>query len=75
MQVSKCNRKKIRQEVYFIKKYGLNSHLTKIEETRQHYLHHLLGKINYAYYINPKDTEMHEYYLYIKELLLSLNES
>ncbi len=74
MQVSKYTRKKIRQEVYFIKKYGLDSHLAKIEETRQHYLNHLLGKINYACYINPKDKEMHEYYLYIKDLLLSLNQ-
>lgn len=75
MQVAKFDRKKIRQEVYYIKKYGLDSHLTKLGETRQHYLNHLLGKINYAHYINPKDAEISEYYLYVKELLLSLKKS
>ena len=75
MQVPKDDRKKIRQEVYFIKKYGLDSHLSKLGETRQNYLYHLLGKINYAHYINPKDKEMEEYYQYINELLLSLRES
>lgn len=70
MQVEKTERKKVRQEVYYIKKYGLDSHLSKVGETRQHYLNHLLGKINYACYINPKDVEMHEYYLFIRELLL-----
>lgn len=74
MQVSKTERKKIRQEVYYIKKYGLDSHLSAIGETRQNYLNHLLGKINYAHYVNPKDAEIHEYYLYIKELLLSNRE-
>lgn len=69
MQIAKTDRKKIRQEVYYIRKYGLDSHLLKTGEMRQHYLNHLLGKINYAHFINPKDTEMNEYYLFVRELL------
>lgn len=70
MQIAKADRKKIRQEVYYIKKYGLNSHLSRIEETRQNYLSHLLGKINYARYINPHDSQMQEYFMFVRELML-----
>ncbi|QNO17679.1 retron St85 family RNA-directed DNA polymerase [Caproicibacterium amylolyticum] len=76
MQVPKAQRKKIRQEVYYIKKYGLDSHLSHISETRENYLNHLLGKINFARYINPKDQEMQEYYETIKKILILFrNES
>ena len=70
MQIAKADRKKIRQEIYFIKKYGLNSHLSRIDETRQNYLSHLLGKINYARYINPHDSQMQEYFLFVRELMM-----
>lgn len=70
MQIQKAQRKKIRQEVYYIKKYGLESHLSHIGESRQNYLNHLLGKINYACYINPKDQELMQYYYFIHGLLM-----
>ncbi|MDE5763653.1 MAG: retron St85 family RNA-directed DNA polymerase, partial [Ruminococcus sp.] len=69
MQISKVERKKIRQEVYYIKKYGLESHLSHIKEKRAHYLQHLLGKINFALYINSKDKELKNYYDFILSLL------
>ena len=47
-------RKKIRQELYFIQKYGLKDHLNRIgyKETESHYLLSLLGRINYVLSIN-----------------------
>ena len=74
MQVSKEKRKKIRQELYYIKKYGLDSHIEHINETRQNYLRNLLGRINFAVFVNPNDTEMQEYFEYIKALLIKANE-
>ena len=68
MQLAKNKRKDIRQEVYYIKKFGLESHLDHINETRAHYLNHLLGKINFALFINPNDSEMNSYYESIKAL-------
>ena len=56
MQVSRELRKKIRQQVYYIQKYGLGSHLSKIEEARSHYIEHLIGQVNYMLYINPDDN-------------------
>lgn len=75
MQIAKADRKKIRQEVYFIRKYGLESHLTRLGETRQNYLRHLLGKINYARYINPHDTQMQEFFQFVRELMIQQKEN
>ena len=75
MQASKERRKKIRQEVYYIKKYGLESHLSHTKETRAHYLNNLLGRIGYVLYVNPKDNEMFGYYSYIMNLLMELKKS
>ena len=74
MQVSKEQRKSIRQQVYYIKKYGLNSHLEYIGETRQHYINHLMGQINFALFVNPKDEELKEYFELVKELLKDSRE-
>ena len=69
MQIPKEKRRKIRQQVYYIKKYGLESHLSHIGETRAHYLNHLIGIINFALFVNPKDLEMKGYFNYIVEVM------
>lgn len=69
MQVSKEQRKRIRQQVYFIKKYGLDSHLEHIGEERTNYLNHLLGQINFALFVNPEDSELKSAFETIRELL------
>ncbi len=69
MQISKEKRRDIRQQVYFIRKFGLESHLEYIGESRKHYLDHLLGQINFALFVNNKDLEMQEYFEFIKNLI------
>lgn len=69
MQAPKEVRKKIRQEVYYIDKFGIESHLQHINENRAHYLEHLLGKINFVLFINPNDKVMRGYFETIKQLL------
>lgn len=61
IQLPREYRMKIRQEIYYITKYGLDNHLSHIKESRIHYLEHLLGKINYALFVNPNDEKMQEY--------------
>lgn len=73
MQLSKEKRKNIRQQVYYIKKFGLDSHLERIEENRSNYLNHLLGQINFALFVNPKDKEMKEYFNTIKSVMKNQN--
>ena len=73
LQVSKTVRKKIRQEVYYINKYGINSHLNKINcKDKEKYLNSLYGKILYVLQINNKDLEFVEYKKTIRKLINSL---
>ena len=61
-QVLKTKRRKIRQEVYYIKKYGLKSHLKRLNVKDEFsYLRSLLGKINFVLMINGNDSEFIKY--------------
>lgn len=60
-QVPKTLRKEIRKNMYYIQKYGLESHLNYIGTERKNYIGHLMGQISYALFINPKDREMKRY--------------
>lgn len=64
-------RRKVRQEVYFLKKFGPIKHLKKIkwEFTTVQYIYHLLGKVNYIIQINPKDESAKKYYTFLADLL------
>lgn len=68
LQVSSKYRKKIRQEIYYIKKYGLNSHLKNCNIDYKSYLNTLYGKIIYVLQINENDKEFIEYKKIIKDL-------
>lgn len=67
-QLSREYRLKIRQEVHYIQKFGLDDHLARTGESRSNYLKHLIGKIEYALFINPKDSKMKSYLEIVKSL-------
>ena len=67
-QVVFHKRNKIRQELYFIKKYGLANHMEHRGIKKKNYIEHLLGKVNFIIQINPNDNEFKEY----KEYLITL---
>lgn len=72
VQVLRRKRKKIRQDVYYIKKYGLYSHLKMIKiEDGFSYVLSLLGRINFVLMINS-DNEFMEYRKFALKLLKSL---
>lgn len=62
-QVSKSYRKEIRKEMYYIKKYGIKSHLEKTHSNKipKDYLKSLAGRINYVLMINNDDVEFLKY--------------
>ncbi len=63
MQVSSSKRRSIRQKMFYIDKYGLQSHLENINCTTQteKYIRELLGEVNFVLHINPKDVEFVQY--------------
>ena len=70
VQVGSRYRNKIRQEIYYIRKYGLESHLDRcgIKDDNLKYLNRLYGRILYVLQINCDDKEFIEY----KDFVLKL---
>ncbi|MFK7796987.1 MAG: retron St85 family RNA-directed DNA polymerase [Aureispira sp.] len=79
IQVPKEKRKKIRQIIYYIKKFGLESQLkffldknknlkNKNRWTIENYLNHLIGSVNYMLYLKKNDQELLDYKSYLLEL-------
>ena len=62
LAVTSDYRRTLRQEVYYIKKYGITEHLTRIESdsTPKQYLQSLLGKISFALETSPADAHLAE---------------
>lgn len=63
-QVSRTYRKKLRQEIYFCRKFGIEGHLNRVQDTRylpmgeggiRRYRLSLLGRVNHVLQINPED--------------------
>lgn len=68
MQLPRNERKKIRQEMYYIRKFGLESHMCYCNMNKANYVAHLKGKIEYALFINPNDYKLKEYLDYLRNL-------
>ncbi|MCT4662302.1 MAG: reverse transcriptase family protein [Tissierellales bacterium] len=71
MQVSKRKRLKLRQQLYYINKFGLLNHMANadIDMPPKKYLQSLLGQVNFVCFLNPKDSTFKHYSKYLKILL------
>ena len=65
-------RKRIRLQMYYIKKHGLENHIQHVKIKQKNYLDHIFGKINFILKINPVDTEFLEYKNFIIENYLKI---
>lgn len=68
MQLPKPVRKQIRQEMYYVRKYGLESHMQYCGISKENYLQHLKGRIQYGLFINPYDYELQDYLCYLEKV-------
>ena len=71
LQVPKSYRNFIRNEVYFLSKFGLVEHKKGTHNTRSNYINHLLGKINFVLHINPADKKMKIYKELVRKHIVS----
>ncbi|MFU1795611.1 retron St85 family RNA-directed DNA polymerase [Paenibacillus azoreducens] len=70
LQASKKYRKNLRQKMHYIKKYGFEDHISKLEiDNKIKYLYHLLGTANFILTVNPYDKEAKDSFEYLKQLL------
>ena len=74
VQVSIKYRKEIRKTMYYINKYGLESHLKRINiSDKNKYINSLYGKILYVLQINEDDKEFKNYKKLINEIKSNLS--
>jgi retron-type reverse transcriptase len=67
--LTKEYKNKIRQEIYYIKKYGIEDHLSKIgEPNKQHYLNSLKGRVAFVLQTVPDDVEFLGYKEFLKNM-------
>ena len=64
-------RRKLRQEIYYLKKYGAGHQLRRygLKMTAKEYFLSLLGRVNYVLHISPDNYEMWQYRRYLKNML------
>ncbi|OXA98959.1 reverse transcriptase [Flavobacterium oncorhynchi] len=75
MQVVFHKRNKIRQDMFYIKKYGLVNHMEHLKIKKNNYLEHLIGKINFILHINPNDKEFIDYKSFLNDLKNKVNKT
>lgn len=53
-------RHKLRQELYFCRKFGISGHLSRLrlDYSEEQYIRQLLGRVNYVLSVEPTDIEM-----------------
>lgn len=61
-RVSAAYRRRLRQELYYCRKFGIQSHLQKtgIKLSEEAYRQRLLGKVNYVLQTDPNSADMQE---------------
>lgn len=61
MQVDRKKRRNLRQIMFYINKFGFESHFAKLDIRKKNYIEHLIGLANYILFINPNDYEVKRY--------------
>jgi RNA-directed DNA polymerase len=57
LQAPREMRRGLRQAIYYIKTFGLENHISKLDERRANYVSHLLGKATFVLFLNPEDQD------------------
>jgi len=69
LSVKSTSIRDIRQQVYYIEKFGLDKHLQKKREFKKNHLHHLLGKVNFYLSVRKTDKKLLELKVKLKSLI------
>ena len=70
INISKEYKKKIRQEMYYIRKFGIDGHLERMGiPEKEHYLLSLKGRVAFVLQTLPNDEEFSEYKKFLNQSL------
>ncbi len=65
--------KDLRKEIYYIRKYGLDDHMTHVGIKKAHYIEHLMGVANFILFINKNNKTAKEALDFLRELQKQIN--
>ncbi|MBQ9994310.1 MAG: RNA-directed DNA polymerase [Clostridia bacterium] len=76
LNVPSSYRRKIRQEMYFCRKHGIEEHLKFIHDPTppQEYIRRLLGRVGYVLSVSPDDGEFRKYRDFLRRALAQESE-
>jgi RNA-directed DNA polymerase len=69
LSVKQDDLRSIRQSMHYINKYGLDSHVEKIQLSKNNYIEHLLGRVNFYLFVKKGNVELTSYKNNLIELL------
>lgn len=64
-------RKKLKDEVYYIGKFGIDNHAQRVEQEPYSCIQRIRGQINYALWVDPKDKDLLSLKSKMAEILIS----
>ena len=73
LNIPKNRIKDLRKEIYYIKKYGINDHMSHLGIKKAHYLEHLLGIANFILFINKNNKTAIDALNFLRELQKQIN--
>ncbi|WP_161914289.1 reverse transcriptase family protein [Methylosinus sp. C49] len=71
MQAPRETRREFRKNVFFIRKFGVDGHISQIEEDRNNYLRHIIGVGEFILWVDNKNKEVVSDLNFLKRLLKS----
>jgi len=75
MSVPREFREELRKEIYFVLKFGIESHLYNTNNYKANYLDSLLGRIAHVLYVDSKNHKMREAFEKIKSIKKNLTSA
>lgn len=69
VRLPKKERMNLRLEMYYIIKNGLQEHLRRIGCTKRNYQRNLMGRVMYALYLEPENSDFKDYRDYLIKLI------
>jgi RNA-directed DNA polymerase len=68
LNTSRDLRRQFRQEMFFLKKYGLDGHLDRLGEHRQNYLEHMIGIGNFIAWVDKRNVAVRKDVQFLEDL-------
>lgn len=75
LRLPRAYKRKLKQEVFYIRKYGLVSHISKMKIKHPYYLESLIGKLNFLSQAEPGNEFASDSLTYLKELKKNLESN